>query len=64
MGRVEVGKLPAHEVHPGDIVLIPPICRQRITNIGSDDLILLAICVPRFVNDVYEDADGNPELDA
>ncbi len=31
------------------------MCSQRITNIGPDDLIFLAICTPRFSNDVYED---------
>jgi mannose-6-phosphate isomerase-like protein (cupin superfamily) len=54
-GRVEVGKLPPQEVKDGDIVLIPPMCRQRITNIGSEDLVFLAICTPRFSNDFYED---------
>jgi mannose-6-phosphate isomerase-like protein (cupin superfamily) len=59
-GRVEVGKLPTQEVSAGDIVLIPPKCRQRITNIGSQDLVFLAICTPRFSNDVYEDIEDNP----
>jgi len=54
-GRVEVGKLPPQEVKAGDIVLIPPMCRQRIANIGSEDLVFLAICTPRFSNDVYVD---------
>lgn len=54
-GRVEVGNLPPQEVKAGDIVLIPPMCRQRITNIGAEDLIFLAVCTPRFLNDVYED---------
>jgi len=36
-------------------VLIPPMCRQRITNIGGEELIFLAICTPRFSNDAYED---------
>jgi len=59
-GRVEVGKLPPQEVKDGDIVLIPPMCRQRITNIGSEDLVFLAICTPRFSNNVYEDIEDNP----
>ena len=59
MGRVEVGKIPPQEVKAGDVVLIPPMCRQRITNIGSEDLIFLAICTPRFSNDVYEDIKNN-----
>jgi mannose-6-phosphate isomerase-like protein (cupin superfamily) len=54
-GRVEIGQLPRREVNAGDIVIIPPECRQRITNIGSEELIFLAICTPRFSNDVYED---------
>ena len=54
-GRVEVGDLTPQNVNAGDIVLIPPMCRQRITNIGTDDLIFLAICTPRFINEVYED---------
>jgi mannose-6-phosphate isomerase-like protein (cupin superfamily) len=58
-GRAEVGDLPPQEVNAGDIVLIPPMCRQRITNIGSEDLIFLAICTPRFSNDVYEDIEDN-----
>ncbi len=53
-GRVEVGKQPHQDVGAGDIVLIPPLTPQRITNIGSEDLIFLAICTPRFTIDVYE----------
>lgn len=54
-GRVEIGDLPAADVGPGDTVLIPPDCRQRITNTGRDDLVFLAICSPRFTKRVYED---------
>ncbi len=54
-GRVEVGDLPAEEMGPGDTVLIPPLCRQRITNTGSEDLVFLAICTPRFRQAAYED---------
>ena len=57
IGLVDVGKLPPQEVNAGDIVLIPPMCRQRITNTGVDDLIFLAICSPRFSQDVYEDVE-------
>jgi mannose-6-phosphate isomerase-like protein (cupin superfamily) len=59
-GRVEVGKLPPQEIKAGDIVLIPPMCPQRITNIGPEDLVFLAICTPRFSNDVYEDIEDVP----
>ncbi|OPY10582.1 MAG: Cupin domain protein [Syntrophus sp. PtaB.Bin001] len=54
-GLVEIGNLPPQEVAAGDVVLIPPMCRQRITNIGSDELVFLAICTPRFSIDAYED---------
>jgi len=54
-GLVEIGKLSPEEVSAGDVVLIPPMCSQRITNIGDEDLIFLAICSPRFVQDAYED---------
>jgi mannose-6-phosphate isomerase-like protein (cupin superfamily) len=56
-GRVEVGGLPSQEVSSGDVVLIPPLCIQRITNIGQKDLIFLAICTPPFRNEIYEDLD-------
>lgn len=58
-GRVEVGQLPPQEVTVGDVVLIPPLCRQRITNTGPQDLIFLAICTPRFSGDVYEDIEDS-----
>jgi mannose-6-phosphate isomerase-like protein (cupin superfamily) len=54
-GRVEAGDLPPQEVAAGEVVLIPPLCRQRITNVGEGDLIFLAICTPRFVRECYED---------
>lgn len=54
-GHVEVGDLPSQEVKAGDVVFIPPMCRQRIANTGSDDLIFLAICTPLFKDEVYQD---------
>lgn len=53
--RVEIGELQPHDVSPGDVMLIPPMCRQRITNTGSEDLIFLAVCTPRFSDSAYED---------
>lgn len=58
-GCVEVGDLQPQNVIAGDVVLIPPMCRQRITNVGEKDLIFLAICTPPFSNDNYEDIDGS-----
>jgi len=54
-GLAEIGDLPPQEVNPGDIVQIPPMCPQRIANIGKVDLIFLAICSPRYTQDAYED---------
>jgi mannose-6-phosphate isomerase-like protein (cupin superfamily) len=56
-GRVEVGTLPPQEVGPGDVVVIPASCPQRITNTGEGDLVFLAICSPRFRPESYEDID-------
>jgi mannose-6-phosphate isomerase-like protein (cupin superfamily) len=56
-GRVEVGDLPPQEVQSGDVVLIPPETPQRITNLGSGDLIFLALCTPRFRRALYEELD-------
>lgn len=58
-GLMEIEELPPQKVNPGDIVIIPAMCRQRITNIGSADLIFLAICTPRFTNSNYEDIESN-----
>jgi len=59
-GKVEVGNLPAQTVAPGEVVLIPPGCRQRITSLGDEDLVFLAICTPRFRPEAYEDIDPDP----
>jgi mannose-6-phosphate isomerase-like protein (cupin superfamily) len=44
-------------VAASDVALIPPGCRQRIANLGEDDLIFLAVCTPRFRPEAYEDID-------
>ena len=54
-GLVDVGELQARQVRTGDVVIIPPLSPQCIGNTGSGDLILLAICSPRFTPDCYED---------
>jgi mannose-6-phosphate isomerase-like protein (cupin superfamily) len=60
-GRAEVGDLPAQHVMAGDVVLIPPGCRQRITNTGDGDLVFFAVCTPRFRQEAYEDIDPSPK---
>lgn len=57
LGRVEVGALPPQPVGPGDVVIIPPGCRQRIACVGETDLVFLAICTPRFRAQAYEDVE-------
>lgn len=54
-GSVEIGDLPPQQVKPGDVALIPPLCRQRISNTGKEDLIFLCVCSPRFRPEAYED---------
>ena len=61
-GLVEIGVMLPQKVNSGDVVLIPPMCRQRITNTGSDDLIFLAICTPRFLLSHYEDIEDDSVL--
>ena len=53
LGRVEIGNLEPQEVSVGDVVIIPPEERQRISNIGTNSLIFLAICSPRFEESNY-----------
>ncbi len=53
-GRVEIGDELPREVGPDDVVIIPPMVRQRISNIGKADLIFLAICTPRFTPECYQ----------
>jgi len=53
-GRVEVAELAPQLVEPGDVVLIPPLCRQRIVNVGKTDLVFLAICTPRYRQENYQ----------
>lgn len=52
-GVVEIGDLKGEFVEVGDVVIIPPMCKQRITNSGDVDLVFLAICSPRFKNENY-----------
>jgi len=56
-GFVEVGEKLQKDVSAGDVVLIPAMSKQRITNTGIDDLVFLAICTPRFEHSDYEDCE-------
>jgi mannose-6-phosphate isomerase-like protein (cupin superfamily) len=52
-GQVEIGDLPAAEVEPGDVVIIPAAIRQRIANPGDVDLVFYCVCTPRFESKNY-----------
>jgi mannose-6-phosphate isomerase-like protein (cupin superfamily) len=52
-GRVEIGDHPASDIGPGDVVVILPAIRQRITNTGTSDLIFYCVCTPRFQQSNY-----------
>ena len=52
-GIVEVGDLEPTVVQAGDLILIPPGIRQRISNDGDTDLVFYAICSPRFSSACY-----------
>jgi mannose-6-phosphate isomerase-like protein (cupin superfamily) len=54
LAKVEVAGIESHDLSTGDVVIIPSLCSQRITNTGPDDLVFLAICTPRFTETVYE----------
>lgn len=54
-GLMELDEQSPQQVKQGDTVLIPSMCAQRITNIGNEDLVFLAICTPRFKADAYQD---------
>ncbi|WP_027357721.1 cupin domain-containing protein [Desulforegula conservatrix] len=54
-GFVEIGDQRPVMVSAGDVVLIPAMCRQRISNIGPEDLIFFAVCTPPFKKSIYEE---------
>jgi mannose-6-phosphate isomerase-like protein (cupin superfamily) len=57
IAKVEVAGFEPQQVLAGNVVIIPSLCPQRITNIGTEDLVFLAICTPRFTKQAYENVD-------
>jgi len=57
IASVEIARQQPQQLSAGDVVIIPSLCPQRITNIGTEDLVFLAICTPRFTENVYENID-------
>ncbi|MCZ6911905.1 MAG: cupin domain-containing protein [Proteobacteria bacterium] len=52
-GIVEIGKDLRESVTTGVVVRIPADIPQRIHNCGTEDLVFLAICSPRFTPECY-----------
>jgi mannose-6-phosphate isomerase-like protein (cupin superfamily) len=59
-GLVTVGSFQPKKVTAGDVVVIPPLTSQKITNIGEIDLIFYCVCTPRFTEDCYVDEEPEP----
>ncbi|MCZ4304204.1 cupin domain-containing protein [Zoogloeaceae bacterium G21618-S1] len=56
-GEAWVGDAQPRQVQAGATVTIAPGQRQRIRNLGEEDLVFLAVCTPRFVPQAYRDED-------
>ena len=52
-GLMRVGDEPPVPVVPGDTVSIPKHTPQQITNSGSEDLLFLCVCAPKFSPECY-----------
>ena len=52
-GKMEIGEDFERAVKPGDAIFIPKMKKQRITNTGTEDLIFLCICTPRWEEENY-----------
>jgi mannose-6-phosphate isomerase-like protein (cupin superfamily) len=53
-GLMQVGENHSQQVHAGTLIQIPADTRQRISNTGHDDLLILCVCVPAFGPEIYE----------
>jgi len=54
-GVVAIGDLEPAEVTVGDVVVIPPLTSQKVTNTGTEDLVFYCVCTPRFTEECYVD---------
>ena len=52
-GLMSVGDEPPYAVGPGGVVTIPKHVSQRIENTGSEDLLFVCVCTPRFAQNCY-----------
>lgn len=53
-GRVFIGTDNGQPVKKNDVVVIPAATSQYIHNTGEYDLVFLAICTPRFLQENYQ----------
>ena len=51
------------DVAPGDCVLIPAGCAQRIRNTGAVELKFKCVCTPRFLPEHYVDLESDTTQD-
>ena len=54
-GMVTLGSQQSIRVEHLDVVHIPADVPQQITNTGSEDLVFLCICTPRFRQENYRE---------
>ncbi len=52
-GDVYINNHPAEAVLPGDTVVIPAGAAQKIANTGTEELVFLCVCTPRFEQKNY-----------
>lgn len=52
-GLVQVGDAVPAQVRPLDVVAIAAGTPQRITNVGTADLVFLCVCTPSFRKETY-----------
>jgi len=57
-GEATVGTAPLIPLQAFDVVYIPAGVPQQIRNTGSEDLVFLCICTPRFCMENYRDLEG------
>ena len=57
VGVAYIGDGVGIDVCAGSVIVIPAGVKQKIHNTGSDMLVFLAICTPRFTPDCYQDCD-------
>ena len=60
-GTIKIGNLAPTEVTIGDVVVIPPLTSQKVTNTGENDLVFYCVCTPRFTEECYVDLEPDQQ---